>query len=186
MTVRRTLTLASAAALLSVPAWAVSSEASPSHGTATAPGQTKDADEHGARQGNSGTHGQSGTHGKSHKCKAHGVAFVVSGTLGTQELKETGVGVFGGPIELTAITRTNHHAKNIKAPFKETLTNVQVTFGNLADTNADGTVAIDDVAKGDEVKLIGKVTTLAKKCDQTGFKPEITIRKVIFSAPPSP
>ena len=185
MTVRRTLTLASAAALLSLPAWAISSEASSSHGTATAPGQTKDADEHGASQGKSGTHGQSGTHGKSHKCKAHGVAFVVSGTLGTQTLVESG-GLYSGEIELSAITRTNHHAKNIKAPFKETVKNVRVTFSDLPDTDADGIVALDDVAKGDEVKLIGKITTLAKKCDQTGFKPEITIRKVIFSAPPSP
>jgi hypothetical protein len=185
MTVRRTLTLASAAALLSLPAWVVSSEASSSHGTATAPGQTKDADEHGASQGKSGTHGQSGTHGNSHRCKAHGVAFVVSGTLGTQTLVESG-GLYSGEMELSAISRTNHHAKNIKAPFKETVKNVRVTFSDLPDTDADGIVALDDVAKGDEVKLIGKITTLAKKCDQTGFKPEITIRKVIFSAPPSP
>src|SRR4029077_2562925 len=95
---------------------------------------SKDADEHGSSQGKSGTHGQSGNHGKSHKCKAHGVAFVVSGTLGTQTLVENADGTYGGEIELSAITRTNHHAKTIKAPFKETVKNGHETINHIADT----------------------------------------------------
>ena len=185
MTARRTLLLASATALMSVPAWAASSAASPGHGhsPATTPGQLKDADEHGASQGNSGTHNQSGTHGKSHKCKAHGVAFVVSGTLEKQTLVKNADGTYTGEIALKTVTHTNHHAKGAKGPF--TVTNVDVTFG-LADTNKDGTVGLDDLKEGDGVKLIGKITTLAKKCDQKGFTATITIRKVIFSAPAAP
>jgi hypothetical protein len=186
MTARRTLLLASAAALMGVPAWAVSSEASSSHGTghgppASTPGQTKDADEHGASHGAPTNHGHAG---KSHKCKPHGIAFVLSGTLEkpTAEkltlTKETN-GTYSGEIALKSVTHTNHHAKGEKGPF--TVKDVHVTFG-LADTNSDGTLGLDDLKEGDRVKLIGKVTTIAKKC-KTTFTPEITVRKVIFSAP---
>ena len=184
MTARKTLLLASAAALMSVPAWAASSVASPRHAighglAGTAPGQSKDADEHGS------THGApSGTHpGSSHKCKPHGVAFVVSGTLEKQTLTKNEDGTYSGELALKTVTHTNHHAKGAKGPF--TLTNVHVTFG-LADTNADGSVGLDDLKEGDGVKLIGKLTTLAKKCDHTGFTATITIRRVIFTAPTSP
>lgn len=183
MTARRTLLLASATALMSVPAWAASSAASPGHArgpATTPPGQVKDADEHGSTHGAPADPGHAG---KSHKCKAHGVAFVLSGTLEKQTLVKNADGTYSGEITLKTITHTNHHAKGAKGPF--TVTNVHVTFG-LADTNADGSVGLDDLKEGDKVKLIGKITTLAKKCDQTGFKAETTIRKVIFSAPAAP
>lgn len=34
---------------------------------------------------------------------------------------------------------------------------------------------------GDKVKLTGKITKLAKKCDATGFEPTLTAKKVDFS-----
>ena len=185
MTAPRTLLLASAAALVSVPAWAAAGAASPGHGhgaTGTAPGQTKDADEHG-----SGHSSPTGGHpGKSHKCKPHGVAFVLTGTLEKQTLVKNADGTYSGEVELSAITHANHHAKQVKAPFKETVKNVRVVFSDLTDINSDGSVGIDDAVKGDRAKLIGKITTLAKKCDHTGFEAKITIRQVIFSAPSSP
>lgn len=178
MTAHRTLLLASAAALLSVPAWAASSAAAPGHGhgpSATAPGQTKDADEHG-----SPTTGHPGT---SHKCKAHGVAFILRGTLEKDTLVKNADGTYSGEIALEAVKRTNHHAKGAKGPF--TVTSTHVSF-RVADINSDGSVGLDDLAKGDTVKLIGKVTRLGKKCDSTGFTPTITIRRAIFSAPSTP
>jgi hypothetical protein len=182
MTARRTFLLGLAAALVSVPAWAVSSQASPGnsagHGPSTAPGQSKDADEHSSNHGKSGTHGNSG---KSHKCKSHGVAFVLTGTLEKQTLEKNADGTYSGEIMTEGTTHANHHAKTAKGPF--TVKNGRVVFSNLTDINKDGTVGLDDVVKGDGVKLIGKITTLAKKCDHTGFEAKITIRQVIFSAP---
>ena len=61
---------------------------------------------------------------------------------------------------------------------------VHLTFG-LADTNSDGSVGLDDLAKGDRVHLIGKITALAKKCSQTGFTATTTIRHIVVHAPPS-
>lgn len=175
MTARKTLLLASAAALISVP---VASAASPGHGhSGSPPGQSKDADEHGSH-GSSGSH-----HAGSHKCKPHAIAFVLSGTLEKQTLTKNEDGTYSGELSLKAITHTNHHAKGAKSPF--TLTKVHVTFG-LADANSDGSVGLDDLKEGDGVKLIGKITTLAKKCDHTGFEAKITFRHVVFSAPATP
>jgi hypothetical protein len=188
MTARRTLLLASAAALMGVPTWAASSAASSGHGighghAGSPPGQTKDADEHGTTK-----HGAPTSPGKSHKCKQHGVAYVVSGTLETPTpekptLVKNEDGTYSGEISLKEIKQTNHHAKGAKNPF--TVKNVHVTFG-LADTNNDGSVGLDDLKEGDGVKLIGKITTLAKRCDHTGFTPTVTFRKVVFTAPTAP
>lgn len=184
MTVRRTLILASAAALMSVPAWAGSSAASTgqavAHGlSGTAPGQSKDADEHGSHHGSAPAGHPQG----SHKCKAHGIAFVLSGTLEKQTLVKNEDGTYSGEVTLKSISHTNHHAKGAKSPF--TVTKAHVTFG-LADTNSDGSVGLDDLKEGDGVKLIGKITSLAKKCDHTGFEAKVTIRRVIFTAPSTP
>jgi hypothetical protein len=81
------------------------------------------------------------------------------------------------------VTHTNHHAAGDKGKtVTYTVANVHVTFG-LTDTNSDGTVGVDDLAKGDRTQLIGKITALAKKCDQTEFKATTTIRKIVFHAP---
>jgi hypothetical protein len=121
--------------------------------------------------------------GQSHKCKMHNVAYVASGTLVSQTLTKNADGTYSGAVTV-AVTHTNHHAagdNNTTKPY--TVANVHVTFG-LADTNADGSVGLDDLKAGDRVKLIGKITTLAKKCDQSKFTAETTIRKIVFHAPP--
>ena len=46
------------------------------------------------------------------------------------------------------------------------------------DANHDGTA--DTPKAGDRVKVKGRITRLAKKCDQTGFTPKITVRRVEF------
>ncbi|TMK99500.1 MAG: hypothetical protein E6G34_02865 [Actinobacteria bacterium] len=188
MTVRKTMLAASAAALMSTPVWAIPSQASSSHANGHAPKTTpvgppsnRPADEHGLVKGKSGA---PSNHGKSHKCSPHKVAFIVSGTL--VELigfHENTDGTFSGEIKLT-VKRTNHHARGEKEGTVEktyTLTNVHVTFG-LSDVNKDGKVNLEDVKAGDRVKLIGKVTKIAKKCDHTHFEAQKTIRKVVFNA----
>lgn len=94
--------------------------------------------------------------------------------------------VIGRTPRLTVeITHANHHAAGDKATKTYTVTNVHVTFG-LADTNNDGSVGPDDLKVGDQVKVIGKITALAKKCNQSGFTATTTIRKVVFKAPVTP
>jgi hypothetical protein len=200
MTLRKTLLAASAAALMSTPAWALPSQAS-SHATGHPPSTTpvgppsttpvgppsttpNDTDN---GRGTAKHPSSPGHHGNSHKCKAHKVAFIVSGTLVTKKtpittsLKKNSDGTYSGEVTII-VTHTNHHAVGEKEPPEKTysVTDVHVTFG-LADTNKDGSVGLDDLMEGDSVRLIGKITTLAKKCDQKGFTPEKTIRKVVFT-----
>jgi len=187
MIVRKTLLAASAAALMSTPAWAISSHANghaPSTTPVGPPSSTPNNRDHG-KSGNAPGHS-----GKSHKCKPHKVAFVVAGTLATETagLTKNEDGIYSGELKIVVL-RTNHHAiaeKEGTPPVEKTytLTKVHVTFG-LADTNGNGSVGLDDVKKGDSVKLIGKIEALAKKCDHTGFKAEKKINRVIFNAPAS-
>ena len=182
MTVRKTMLAASAAALMSTPVWAIPSQASSSHANGHAPKTTpvgppsnRPADEHGLVKGKSGA---PSNHGKKHKCAPHNVAFIVSGALvELAGFHENTDGTFSGEIKLT-VTHKNHHATTEPS---YTLTNVHVTFG-LSDVNKDGKVNLEDVKAGDRVKLIGKVTKIAKKCDHTHFEAQKTIRKVVFNA----
>jgi hypothetical protein len=139
------------------------------------------SDKHGSSKPNKPNH--PGHPGKSHKCTPHKVAYVASGTLESWTLTKNVDGTYSGTVTVK-VTHTNHHAAGDKGTTKTyTVANVHVTFG-LADTNADGSVGLDDLKAGDRVKLIGKITTLAKKCDQSKFTAETTIRKIVFHAPP--
>jgi hypothetical protein len=131
---------------------------------------------------NPGHSGSNGFSSKSHKCKPHAIAYVASGTLVSQTLAKNADGSYSGDVVVN-VMHGNHQAKTDKGTTKTyTVTNVRVTFG-LADTNNDGSVALDDLAAGARVKLIGKITTLAKKCDHSSFTAATTIRKVVFHAP---
>jgi hypothetical protein len=182
MTVRKTMLAASAAALMSTPAWAIPSQASSSNANAHAPKTTPvgppgghPADEHGLAKGK-GHSGASSNHGKKHKCAPHKVAFIVSGKLVEPVgFHENTDGTFSGEIKLT-VTHKNHHATSEPS---YTLTNVHVTFG-LSDVNGDGKRNLEDVMRGDRVQLIGKLVKVAKKCPKTTAAP--TFRKVIFNA----
>jgi len=186
--IRKMLLAASAAALMSTPAWALPSQASThatGHGPSTTPNNVKKP---GNGHSNSNQSGPSGTHGKSHKCKPQSVGFIVSGTLAAvpPALTLNTDGTYSGELKVN-VTHTNHHAvgeKEEKVTIEKTypLTKVHVTFG-LADTNSDGSVGLDDLKVGDRVMLIGKVTKLAKKCDHSKFTAQKTIRKVVFNEP---
>jgi hypothetical protein len=166
MIVKKVLLLASTAALMSTPAWA-------NHGTAN-----------GSEHGNLGHSNKPSHPGQSHKCKPHGVAYVATGTLESWTLNENTDGTYSGEVEVK-VTHTNHHAKgDNEKTTKYAVTKAHVTFGGIADTNNDGKITPADLAKGDQVKVIGKIATLAKKCSQTGPATP-TISRIVFNAPPA-
>jgi hypothetical protein len=104
----------------------------------------------------------------SHKCTPHNQAYTASGTLVSWAATQTANGRFSGTITVH-VTRANHHATGAKGTdVTYTLTNAKVTFGKGA----------NPPTAGDRTKVIGKTTALAKKCDQSGFTPTITVRKV--------
>ncbi|MGH2831551.1 MAG: hypothetical protein ACRDK2_02145 [Solirubrobacteraceae bacterium] len=117
--------------------------------------------------------------GKSHQCMPHRVAYIASGTLVSQTLSKNTDGTYSGTVTVT-VTHTNRHAAGDQGMTKiYTLTNGRVKL-DVVDVNHDGSIGLDDLQAGDRVKLIGNITTLAKKCDQTGFTAQTTIAKVIF------
>ena len=197
MIVKRILLAASAAALMTGPAWALPglAPADPGKGhrpsttpnNANNPGSSRrspEGTENTGGKGNQGDGNQSKpSHpGNSHKCKPHNVAYVASGTLVSQTLVKNADGTYSGVVTVV-VNRTNDHAAADQGKTKGyKVENVHVTFG-LADTNSDGSVGLDDLKAGDKVKLIGKITALAKKCGQSGFTPTTTIRKIVFNAP---
>ena len=126
----------------------------------------------------------------SHKCAPHKVAYVAAGTLVSQTLVLDAAAAAEGGSKPTYsgdvtidVKKGNKAAKGDKNTTKTyTLDHARVVLG-LDDQNNDGRVDLSDVAAGDRVKVIGKVTKLAKRCDQTGFTPTPTIRKLIVHAP---
>jgi hypothetical protein len=202
MIVSKILLAASAAALMSTPAWALPSQAPSNPGTADAPSTTPNNtdnpgsanrgsnDNQGSNSGDKGKGNGKGSHpGQSHKCTPHKVGYVASGTLvlvtpPLTTLVKNVDGTYSGTLEVE-VTHTNHHAAADKGKtVTYNVSSVHITFG-LKDTNSDGSVGLDDLKTGDRVQLNGKITTLAKKCSQTGFTAETTIRKIVFHAPAS-
>jgi hypothetical protein len=194
MIVKKTLLAAAAGALMASPAWALPGLAPADEGKGNRPSTTPNNTNNpgSSRRSSEGTENTGGKGAKahhpegSHKCKPHSVAYVASGTLASlPTLTKNTDGTYSGEVEVE-VKHTNHHAKKDNNTTKKyEVKNVRVTFG-LADANKDGSVGVDDLMKGDRVKLIGRITTLAKKCSQNGFTPTTTIRHLVFHAPVAP
>ena len=197
MTVRKTLLALATTTVMSAPAWMLPGQAL-SHPfgphTATPNNITNPGAKHRSDAANDaikdkadkGKRDRSKPDGKnpgSHKCKPHKVAYVASGTLESWSLTENTDGTYSGSVTVV-VKHTNHHAAGDKSstPKAYKVENVRLTFG-LPDTDKDGKPGTDDLAKGDSVKLIGKISTLAKKCSHTGFTPTITARHIVFHGP---
>lgn len=115
---------------------------------------------------------------KSRKCKVHGAAYVVGGTLESGTLTPNADGTYDGTLTI-AVSQANHHAKADKATSKTyTLDDARV--------NLHGTDPAAALTPGSRVKLQGKLTRLAKKCDQTGSAATTTIRKASIKDPKAP
>jgi hypothetical protein len=111
---------------------------------------------------------------KSHKCVPHEVSYEASGTLVSSALTKNTDGTYTGTLTVH-VTRTNHHASADKGTdVAYALTAARVRFGHGVS---------NPPAMGDRVKVIGKVTSLAKKCDQTGFTRTVTVRRVVIHLP---
>jgi hypothetical protein len=117
---------------------------------------------------------------KSHKCTPHAVSYRVGGTLMSGSLtKDAGTKkTYSGSL-MVEVLRANKHAKSDKGTSKlYTLAQTKVHFGKGVDPAA--------LVANSRVNLRGNITTLAKKCDQTGFTPTITIKKADIKAPKPP
>jgi hypothetical protein len=204
MKVKKTLLATLAVALASAAAWALPGPAlshpngppsatpnntdnpGASHRSAAANDALEDAAEHGEHAGKPSKPSHPGS---SHKCKPHGVAYIASGTLEAPlptptTLTKNGDGTYSGTLTVK-IAHTNHHAQGDKSTTKEfKLENVHLTLG-IADVSNNGSVGVEDLQVSDQVKLIGKITFLAKKCSRSGFSATTKIRQVVIHPPAS-
>jgi hypothetical protein len=120
---------------------------------------------------------------KQGKCQPHAVGYNARATFESSTLTQTaGLGTpelgddrWSGTLTVV-VTKANHKAPTGSQAF--TLDNAKVAFAD-----ADHNGVADQPAAGDRVKLQGKITKLKRKCDQTGFTPEITVRRVRFKVP---
>lgn len=174
MTIRKILLAAGAAALMSTPAWAHPGAEPGDHGNApNAPGNSVNHADKG--------HGE---HGKSRKCHAHSVGYVTSGTLVSQALtKDEGAETYSGKLEVKVLHANHHAAADKGATVTYEVSKAHVVFG-MEDTNKDGSVGLDDLAAGDAVHVIGKITAVAPKCSGE-FTATKTIRRIVLHAAPT-
>jgi hypothetical protein len=121
--------------------------------------------------------------GKSHKCQPHTVGYNAKGTLVTATITQTagaatperGDDRYSGSVTVD-VSKANHRAATGQQTYA--LDAVRVKF-----YDRDHNHVADQPQAGDRVKLKGKITRLAKKCDASGFSPTVTIRKVQFKPP---
>jgi hypothetical protein len=119
------------------------------------------------------------------KCDPRAVGYNARGTLVSASLTQTagqatprrGDDRYSGSVEVD-VKKANHKAPTGVQTFS--LTNAKVWFYDANDDNV-----ADQPEAGDRVKLHGKITKLKRRCDQTGFTPQITVRHVRFR-PPAP
>jgi hypothetical protein len=121
------------------------------------------------------------------KCAVHKVGYHARGTLVSQSLTQTqgaatattGDDRYSGSITVN-VTKANHGAPTGNQTYN--LTNAKVKF-HVPDRTGDGKRTLADVRAGDRVRLQGKITHLARRCDHTGFTPTVTVKKVDFNKP---
>lgn len=128
-----------------------------------------------------------GSKGKAQKCQPRKAAYVASGsyvsgtltqTAGADTADRRGDDRYSGTITV-AVTRTNKHARSDRGTTETyTLTGARAGF---ADRDGDGTR--DLPVAGDRTRVQGKITRLNRRCDQTGFTPQLTVRRVKFHKP---
>jgi hypothetical protein len=113
---------------------------------------------------------------KSHKCSAHEDAYTVSGSFESWSVSPGAKpGTYTGTITID-VTKGNHHAKGQTGPQTYTLDNTKVKLRKRA----------NPPTAGDRVKLIGKITTIAKKCTDQSGAGTITVKKVDIKPPKHP
>ncbi len=164
--------VASAIAIAAVPAVALAG--SDHHGPHPHPGGPT------GETGPTGTSGPTGPGGghHGHHCRPHSEGYVAGGTVDasspTSPLTEVGHHRYSGTL-VVEVTKGNHKAHGDKGKtVTYTLKDARVVF-------AHGTT--NPPAPGDRVQVIGRITTLDPRCDQTGFTPTVTVRQVDVHQP---
>jgi hypothetical protein len=120
------------------------------------------------------------------QCEPRAVGYNARGTLVSANVTQTagqatprsGDDRYSGTVEVD-VKKANHKAPTGVQTFS--LTNAKVRFYDANDDNV-----ADEPKAGDRVKLHGKITKLKRRCDQTGFTPQITVRHVRFRPPKPP
>ncbi|HET7047370.1 MAG TPA: hypothetical protein VFI54_03795 [Solirubrobacteraceae bacterium] len=111
---------------------------------------------------------------QSHKCTAHSVAYLESGTVDSATGSTLAVnpdGTWSGTL-VVDVTRANHWAKANRG------TTVTYPFSNAKLTvRFDG--GTNGFAAGERVKLIGKLGAVSKKCATLTPAPSPTFRAVV-------
>jgi len=108
------------------------------------------------------------------KCQAHPVSYRVAGNLESGSLTANSDGTYSGSL-VVDVKRTNRHARADEG------TTVTYTF-----TSAKLKLHGEDpsaLTASSRAKLKGTITKLAKKCDQTGFTPTVTIKRGTIKPP---
>lgn len=160
---------------------------SPALAQANPTGHGKPESTHGngtTQRSESGTQHSGGAEnqGKSHaeatpnqgKCSTHEVAYIAAGTLVSDTLTKSEQGnTYSGEVTVE-VSRTNHKAAGARGK-TETYT-VQAA-------RVRGPIAVEALKPGDRAKLIGKITSVAPKCESSASTPTITITKLVFHAP---
>jgi hypothetical protein len=110
----------------------------------------------------------------SQKCQAHPVSYRVAGNLESGSLTANSDGTYDGTL-VVDVKRTNRHAKADKG----TTVTYTLTSAHLKLHGEDPSA----LTANSRVKLKGTITKLAKKCDQTGFTPTVTIKRGTIKPP---
>jgi opacity protein-like surface antigen len=119
-----------------------------------------------------------GAPSKSHKCQPHKVAYVVHGKLLSGSLTKNSDKTWSGTLTVH-VTKTNKHAKSQKGTDQTyNLDHVKGKVGKGEDPSA--------LTPDSRVEVQGKITKLAKKCDQTGFTPTVTVKHFTVKLPKKP
>jgi hypothetical protein len=103
------------------------------------------------------------------KCQPHAVSYRIAGTLDSGLLTPgTDPNTYDGSL-VVEVKRTNHHAKADKGT-----TQTYTLTGAALKLHGEDPAAL---TANSRVKLKGTITTLAKKCDATGFTATVTIKR---------
>jgi hypothetical protein len=196
MILKKAMLLGAILALGSTPAWALPGGKHTGQGGPAAPARTSNPKgahgaPHGSEPGQKGSeHGKGGKPGgsgrsNSHRCVAHSIAYVASGTLVSDTLLEGADHTYSGEVVLEVQHGNRHSRAALRTKKTYAVEDVHLTLA-VPDLDKDGVVGVDDLVPGDRVRLIGHVTTLLKGCAASEFTPKLTIRKVVFHAPTTP
>jgi len=113
--------------------------------------------------------------GKSNKCQPHKVAYVVHGKLVSGSLTKNSDKTYSGTLTVH-VTKADKHAKSQKGT--DQTYNLDHAKGKLGKGEDPSNPTPDS-----RVTIKGKLTQLAKKCDQTGFTPTVTVKHFDIKAP---